>query len=173
MNIREDGTRVWASPIGDKGTIPLIALDDIGWYARHIFDNAPSTTGMDFKLCSQMVTFPEIVETFERVTGLKGEYKALSFDEYFALWQGDFPLASDMPKGSMTWEQNFRAFFHLYHDHVIKRDMEWLSSIHPPLTMEKWMRDTDYKGIPQFALLKNSEDDSMPLRPNTDLLKAL
>lgn len=173
MNIREDGTRVWVSPIGDKGTIPLISLEDIGWYARHIFDQSPSTTGRDYKLCSQMVTYPEIVETFQRVTGLKGEYKSLSMDEYFALWQGDIPLASDMPKGSFSWEQNFRAFFALYRDNVIKRDMDALREIHEPLDMERWMRETKYQGIPAFELLKNCEDDSMPIRTNEALRQAL
>lgn len=88
FNVREDGTRVFVAPIGDKGVIPLIALDDLGWWARYIFDNAPSTTGKDIKVASQPATYQDIVDAFKRVTGLPAEYKSLSMDEYFALWHG-------------------------------------------------------------------------------------
>lgn len=157
FNIRHDGTRVFVSPIGDKGVLPLVALDDIGWWARYIFDNAPSTTGKTIKLASQLVTYPDIVDTFKRVTGLPAEYKSLTMDEYFALWNGKVPLASAEPNGQ-TWEENFRAFFALWRDNITTRDMDWIQSIHPPTTLEQWMRDHQYDGRPTGVLLKDRED---------------
>lgn len=78
-------------------------------------------------------------------------------DEYFELWDGQVPLASDIPDGK-TWEQNFRAFFAMWRDNIVKRDMDWIKSIHPPTTIEKWMRDHHYNGTPRRDLLKNRED---------------
>lgn len=146
------------SPIGDKGTIPLIALDDLGWWVRYIFDNPTSTTGKNLEIASHPATYPEIVETFKRVTGLPAEYKSLSMDEYFGLWNGDkTPVASAVPDGK-TWEQNFRAFFAMWRDNIVKRDMVWIRSIHEPTTLEKWMRDNQYEGKRKTNLLKNVED---------------
>lgn len=155
---------MFAAPIGDKGVIPLIALDDIGWWVRYIFDNAPSTTGKDFEIASDPVTFPEIVETFKRVTGLPAVYKALSMDEFFELMNGkEVPVASAVPDGK-TWDANFRSFFALFRDNIVKRDMDWIRSIHPPTTVEQWMRDMKYTGIPTAIPLKNYEDGSTKLK---------
>lgn len=150
--------------MGHGGSIPLIALDDIGWWARYIFDNAPSTMGKNFEIASEPSNFPHIVETFRRVTGLPAEYEALSMDDYFSLWNGnEIPLASDDPEG-ISWEDNFRAWWAIWRDHLIKRDMEWLRGIHPPTTLEAWMRDNDYTGKMSMNLLKDTQDNKMQLR---------
>lgn len=164
LSIREDGTRVFKSPMGYEGSIPLVALDDIGWWARYIFDNAPSTAGKNLKIASEPSNFPHIVETFKRVTGLPAEYEALSMDDYFKLWNGNqIPLASDDPKG-ISWENNFRAWWAMWRDNIIKRDMNWSRSIHSPMTLETWIRNNGYTGNMKLNLLKNSQDDTMPLR---------
>lgn len=156
--IHPDGTRVFVAPIGDKGSIPLIALDDLGWWARYIFDNAPSTTGRDFAIASQVATFPDIVEAFTRVTGLPARYDSVSLDEYFTLWNGkEVPIASAVPQGK-SWESNFRSWWSMWRDNIVKRDMDEIKSIHPPITLEKWMRDNRYDGTVPSALLKNAED---------------
>lgn len=150
--------------MGNGGSIALIALDDIGWWARYIFDNAPSSTGKNFEIASEPSSYPHIVETFKRVTGIPAEYEALSMDEYFKLWNGkEIPLASDDPQG-MTWEENFRAWWAMWRDGVIKRDMEWISSIHPPTTLEQWIRDHKYEGKMGLHLLKDIQDNKMKLR---------
>ncbi|KAF8319408.1 NAD(P)-binding protein [Clavulina sp. PMI_390] len=165
MNIRPDGTRVWVSPIGYDGTIPIIALDDLGWWARYIFDHPDSTTGKNLEIASQMTTYPDIVETFQRVTGLPAEYKPVSMDEFFGVMNAhEIPVANEAPEGK-TWRANFEAFYSMWKDKLIKRDMEWITSIHPPTTLEKWMREHEYKGFPESsALLKNSEDGKSKLR---------
>lgn len=170
MNIRPDGTRVWVSPIGNEGEIPLIALDDLGWWSRYIFDNAQTTTGRHLEIASHVATFPQIVEIFKSVTGLPAEYKPASMDEYFSLWNGDqFTYASGVPNGTGTiWESNMRGFFAMWRDNIVKRDMDWIKSVHPPVTLDKWMRDTKYEGIPKMGLLKSIEDDAMPLRLNLE-----
>lgn len=151
--------------MGTKGRYPLIALDDIGWWARYIFDHPNETAGKDVAIASEVISVPEIVETFTRVTGIPAEHKELTMDEFFSLWTGELPIASDVPDG-MTWEENFRATFALWRDGVAQRDMEWISSIHPPTTFEKWIRENNYQGIPDptFTTLKNVEDGTWRLR---------
>lgn len=150
--------------MGHEGTIPLIALDDLGWWVRYIFDNAPSTTGKNLEIASEPSSFPHIVETFKRTTGLPAEYEALSMDDYFTLWNGDeVPLASEDPEGK-SWEDNFRAWWAMWRDGLIKRDMEWIRSIHPPTTLEAWIRENNYTGEASTALLKNDQDGRTKLR---------
>lgn len=170
---RADGTLVFTSPIGDKGTIPLIALDDLGWWVRYIFDNSATTTGRNLEIASQVATFPDIVEAFRRVTGLSAVYRPLSMDDYFALWNGkDVPVASAVPNGK-TWEDNFRAFFAMWRDGKFKRNMEWIASVHSPTSVEQWMRESKYTGAQSYSLLKNVEDRTTPLRHNPEALAKL
>lgn len=177
FKVRKDGTRVFASPIGDEGVVPFVSLEDIGWWARYVFDNAATTTGRSLGIASQPATFPEIVETFKRVTGLPAEYKPLSMDEYFGLWNGnEVPVANNVTiaEGGTSWEDNFRAFFAQFRDHLIKRDMDWIRSIHEPTTLEQWMREHDYKGVHDpNPILKKVEDRQEKLRPRREALAKL
>lgn len=164
LGLREDGTPVFKSPMGHGGSIPLIALDDLGWWARYILDNPSCTTGNNLKIASEPVSFPQIVETFKRATGLSAEYEALSMDDYFKLWNGDeIPMAYDDPQGK-SWEDNFRAFWAVWRDGLVKRDMEWIRSVHPPTSLEQWIRDRNYIGKMGLTLLKDMEGDGMKLR---------
>lgn len=164
-NIREDGTRVWVSPIGKTGTVPMIALEDLGWWTRYIFDNVESTSGKDLQVASQMASIHDVMEAFKTTTGLPAEMKELSMDDYFKLWNGtEVPMAANVPNGK-TWEENFRGFMALWRDNVVSRDMEWVNSIHPPTTLEKWMRDRNYDGGFEGSLLKVMEDGVLGLRP--------
>jgi hypothetical protein len=69
------------------------------------------------------------------------------------------PLYSQKGDGSTTIRQNFSGSLNLYKDDIIKRDTEWIRSIHPnSYTVERWMRETNYKGQMKRDLLKNVED---------------
>ncbi|KAF8305359.1 NAD-P-binding protein [Clavulina sp. PMI_390] len=156
--IQDDGTRLWVSPMGNGGMLPLAALDDLGWWGRWTFDNPSLSTGRDLALASQCVTMPEMVEIFHKVTGLPVKYQPLTMEEYFKLFNGkDVPVAFDVKDGK-SWESNFHAWWSMWRDGITKRDMKWIESIHPPTTLENWMREHKYDGtVPKF-LLKNSED---------------
>ncbi|KAF8305361.1 NAD(P)-binding protein [Clavulina sp. PMI_390] len=159
--IRPDGTRIFVAPMGDKGAIPLIALDDLAWWARYIFDEPATTTGKELCIASHLTTMPNMVETFTRVTGLPAEFHSLTMDEYSTLFNGkEVPTASSVP-GGMTFDTNFRAAWALWRDDILtpRRDMKWIESIHPPITLEQWMRDHKYDGIVRYPLLKNAEDN--------------
>ncbi|KAF8319405.1 NAD(P)-binding protein [Clavulina sp. PMI_390] len=158
FKIQKDGTRIFAAPIGDEGVIPLIALDDLGWWARYIFDHPETMTGKNIEIASQPSTYPEIVEAFKVATGLPAVYKPMTMDEYFTMWnRSNVPVASEVPDGK-TWEENFRAFFAMWRDRIVHRDMDWIRSIHEPTTLEKWMKDNKYTGRRNMQLLKGVED---------------
>ena len=110
LNKREDGTYVFASPIGD-GRAPMIALSDIGYFARYSFDHREEVSGKDLKVATQMVGWdgPDgVVETFKRVTGKKAVFKRQTIEEWMNNWIGtDRPVAYDTAKGTTSWKKNF------------------------------------------------------------------
>ena len=88
MNVRDDGTVVFAAPMDDTRPTTLVALSDIGWWARHVFDSPKETGGKLLGMASDVVSWPDIVETFTRVTGKPAVFVKLTVDEYFELFEG-------------------------------------------------------------------------------------
>ncbi|GJE91039.1 NmrA/HSCARG family protein [Phanerochaete sordida] len=158
---RKDGTLVWAFPT-DMGHIPMVALEDIGFIARYSFDNRAEVSGKDLEVASEMATLDSVVATFTRVTGRPAVAVHLTIEEWFRYWKNtDRPVANERPvgDGSTTWKQNFTAFFSMWRDDRITRDMEWNHRVNPNLlTLERWMRKENYTGEVELNLLKNAED---------------
>lgn len=162
MNQREDGTFVFATPVG-QGHVPMIALRDIGVFARYSFDHRAEVSGKELLVTSDIVGWDYLVETFQRVTGHKAVVLHQTFDEWFANFNGvDNPLANERPygDGSTTWRKNFTGWWSAWRDDLIKRDIDWIRSIHPDvMTLERWMRESNYGGKLRRDLLKNAEDE--------------
>lgn len=172
IKTRPDGTVVFAAPIG-TGHVPMIALDDLAFWVHHIFSDPKSTAGKDVEVASALVAWPDLVSTFSRVTGKKAEFLSMSLDEWFGMWlSGDEPIATALAGGT-TNEENFRAFWSVFRDDIITRDMDWIKYVHPgTTTLEKWMKDYKYDGS-RTLLLKNSEDRRSKWVPNMDVISAL
>ena len=48
----------------------------------------------------------------------------------------------------------------MWRDNLIVRDEAWLTSIHPdPVTVEQWMRETNYDGVMEQSTLKMYENE--------------
>ncbi|TFK52581.1 NAD(P)-binding protein, partial [Heliocybe sulcata] len=162
VNIRPDGTHVFATPI-QKGHIPMISLPDLGWWARYTFDHRAEASTKDLEVASDWVDWDYLVRTFTQVTGKKAVVVNQTLNEYFKNFvHSDGPVARDFEygDGSVTWKENFSAFWRLWRDDIIKRDMQLIRSVHPTgHTLESWMRETGYTGD-RFdkSLLKNVED---------------
>lgn len=176
VNKREDGTFVFVSPVGD-GHIPMIALVDLGYFARYTFDHRQETSGKDLPVASDLVGVDYLAETFTKVTGHPAVYKRLSIEEWWTyIKNADAPVAHEK-EGSTTIRSNFSAFWRLYRDDLVKRDMDWIRSINPETRfVEKWMRENNYKGgwlagasEGKPSMLKNMEDGSRAWSINTDL----
>ncbi|KAG2014092.1 hypothetical protein CC2G_010938 [Coprinopsis cinerea AmutBmut pab1-1] len=161
LNIREDGTYVFASPIQD-GHIPMIALSDLGWWARYVFEHRSETSGRELFVASDWVSWDYLVDTFQKVTGKRAIHRRLSLDQWFACLSGhERPVANEknLGDGSTTIRESFTGFWSLWRDDVVKRDFDWIRSVHPgTLSLEDWMRRTGYNGIVGTTTLKNAED---------------
>ncbi len=64
--ILSDGRRVFASPVG-QGHLPMINLDDLGFYARYMFDHRKEFEGRDLEVSSEHVGWNQLVKTFTKV----------------------------------------------------------------------------------------------------------
>ena len=162
---------MWALPLGD-GHIPLIALQDLGFYARWVFDNPLETSGKNVQVASHRASGKDIVDAFTKVTGKPAVYIPLTIDEYFGSFKNaDAPVAPEAPQG-LTFRQNFTGFWNGWKDDIVHRDMEWLKRIHPGVrNVESWMREHEYEGV-RKGLLKNLEDRG-GVTINYDNVKAL
>jgi len=174
LNRRSDGTFVFASPVG-SGHVPLISFSDLGFFARYSFDHRAEVSGKNLEIATEMVGWDDLVKTFTRVTGEKAVYKRQTIDEWFDNFVGtDSPVAKDGAPGSTTVKQNFSAFWRLFRDDIITRDMNWIRSVNPRgQTLESWMRETKYTGEFDPSLLKNHEDNGGRLGYNLQKIRNL
>ncbi|KAI5894447.1 NAD(P)-binding protein [Schizophyllum commune H4-8] len=178
---RADGTCVFASPIGD-GRMPMIALDDLGWWARYVLDNRATTSGAELRIASAIIGWDDLVETFSRVTGQPAVHVRLSIEEWLACFFGkERPIANEERSAAnaenpttTTIAESFSGFWSLWRDGLVKRDMEWVRSVHPGTkSLEMWMRETGYSGKIGSTALKNAEDGKARLIPNAGVTAAL
>ncbi|KAJ5784336.1 uncharacterized protein N7503_009548 [Penicillium pulvis] len=146
--IEADGTRVYSLPLG-KGKLPLIALPDLGFFARIIFENRSEWSGQTLGVVSQFVTGDEIAETLTKVTGIPAVYKPCSGEE----WVDQVPWASEpvakMDPSGPTHRDNWLMWWRAYEDDLLlpERDMVRLKALNPDLrTLETWMKETNYDG---------------------------
>ncbi|KAI0785596.1 NAD(P)-binding protein [Abortiporus biennis] len=177
VNRRADGTFVFATP-ARNARIPMIALSDLGYFARYTFDHRQETSGQELETVSDMVSCDHLVSTFTKVTGQKAVVLHQTMDEWMAnLVNVDRPLVNGLAQDSslghgITWRQNFTAFWALFRDGIVQRDLDWLRSIHPKIhTLESWMRETNYNGELE-VLLKDQEDHTI-LKFNSDRVAQL
>lgn len=133
---REDGTVVFATPMGDR-SMPMVALSDIGFFARYVFDNRATTSRAELKIASDMVSWEYLRKNFEKVTGKNAEVLYLSIEEWFdnlgTDWRQDQPIAAAGKVGvdTISWKDNMRAWWTMYHDGILKRDLDWIRRINP------------------------------------------
>ncbi|KZT67933.1 NAD(P)-binding protein [Daedalea quercina L-15889] len=175
---REDGTVVFVTPLG-KGHVQMIALEDLGFFARYAFDNRRTTSAQELKIATDRVDWEYLRATFEKVTGQRAEVIYQSFDDWCKnLKNADRPIANErgpIDNGSTTWRENFRAFWAMWRDDLIPRDYEWLRRVNPKgFTLESWMRAKQYGDYPRHlwekqGFLKNNEDGKSTM-PNLDYI---
>jgi len=171
LNIRADGTAVFVTPIGN-GHVPMIALEDLGFWARFTFDHSAETSAKNLEVASDFVGWDYLTSTFTKVTGKPAVIINQTLDEWFENLIGvDGPIANErqMGDGSTTWRQNFSGWWSQWRDDVITRDMDWIRRVHPgTMTVEKWMRANNYDGKQNYGLLKNSAEGKSYARPNLE-----
>ncbi|KAF9806765.1 hypothetical protein IEO21_08544 [Rhodonia placenta] len=154
---RENGTIVFATPVGN-GHVPMIALSDLGFFARYTFDNRATTSGKDLPIATEMVGWEYLKTTFEKVTGQKAEIVYQTIDDWIE---------------NML---NFRGWWALWRDDIVRRDMEWIKKVNPKgHTLESWMKEQDYGNYlwQKTRILKISEDGHKTTAPGKRRLQKL
>ncbi|KAI1785920.1 nmrA-family protein [Ganoderma leucocontextum] len=173
---RDDGTYVFASPIR-SGHVPMIALEDLGFFARYIFDHRGELSGRELEVASDYVGWEYLVETFRKVTGKKAEWVPLGVEQWMALFEHtDVPVhAEERGKpGATTFKENFSRWWEIYANDLMRRDMEMLRRIHPGLlSVEKWMRKHEYNGEWQAGMLKGHSEGRGGFIPNFEAIGRL
>ncbi|KAF7978326.1 hypothetical protein HWV62_947 [Athelia sp. TMB] len=176
LNKRADGTYVFPSPVQD-GHVGLIALRDIGFFIRYTFDHRAETSAQTLDIAGEMISWDDLVKTFTKVTGQPAVHKRQTFDEWFKNYtNSDNPVAVEFVKGdgSTTFEENMTAFFKLWRDDIIVKDMEWIKSIHPKLQgVEEYMRETKYDGSVVDSFRKVNFTDRRGVGLNVEQVKTL
>src|SRR6266702_181098 len=143
----EEGTFVFNAPIGD-GHIPMIALADIGFFARYTFDHRAETSGKNLEIASEWVDWEHLVATFTKVTGKRAVYNRETVENWLSKIEGaEKPVAAEGAPGLTSWAENFTGWWNAYRDDLNKRDMDWIRKINPNwYTLERWMTENDYDG---------------------------
>ncbi len=144
----------------------MIALEDLGFFARYIFDHRAEMSGRELEVASDYVGWEHLVETFRKVTGKKAEWVSLSVEQWMGLFKDmDGPIhAEERGKpGATTSKENFSRWWEIYADDLAQRDMEMLRGIHPGLlSVEDWMRKNKYEGGWQDGVLKGATAGFVP-----------
>lgn len=115
---------------------PMVALDDIGWFAAHLLSHPERYAGRTLPIMSQSLTFDELAATFSAVTGIPAEHIDIPVEEQ---WNAAMPIAHDL------WNM------HRFVQQIgWRRDYEELRRIHPGLlSFEAWLRRTGWRGEPR------------------------
>jgi hypothetical protein len=147
-HIKEDGTRLFALPLG-RGHLPLMSLKDMGIFALKVFQDRERWSGKTLNLASHFATGPELAGTLEKVAGVKAIFQNVTIGEWTSsLSFADAPVASTDPEG-ITVGENFSMWWPGFQDSVLlpTRDMDLLREINPDLeTLEGWMKRVGYDG---------------------------
>jgi hypothetical protein len=152
-----EGTYVFTIPLGPTGAMPLVALDEVGKYAKWMFEHRERSAGLDLGVAIAHVSGQDLADAFEKVTGKKSRYN-------------DIPLKTvidNMPKGKIgtqgspgyddptlkTVAEHFGPWFQIFRESggntgLWSRDYEMLDDIMPDRirTLEQWMRAVNYDG---------------------------
>lgn len=130
-------TYVFYAPLGD-GALPMIALDDLGEYARWIFDHPDTSAGINLEASSLHVRFDEVARAFTKVTGHKARYQDVPFKQYFDSFVREDASSSHQVSatepGVLTFRESFTGWWNVWRhsggdNPVIKRDYALLDKV--------------------------------------------
>lgn len=151
-----------------SGQIPLIALEDVGFYCLWVLDHPEDSAGLDLEIATDEVSFADIARIFTEVTGRKASHQHVPLEKYLTVAEpypnayANWAAGRDAPRDEsvMTWRQNFSAWWRYWGEGVCgPRNMQLLDSIHPNRikSLADWMTKVGYDGT-QRPILKGLED---------------
>lgn len=127
----ESGQFVFELPLKDK-KIPLISLEDIGWFVAKIFATQ-SYRGKVIPIGSEALSLEEIAQQFNEMTGQHAIPHDISLEDYIKKVGVD---GNDLAQ-----------FFTFLQEVGIERNYEQIRSVHPEmLSFKKWLARTGWHG---------------------------
>lgn len=160
MNVpvkNDEGVYVFTLPLGPTGAMPLVSLENLGKYAKWIFEHPDRSAGLDLGVAIAHVTGAEIATAFEAVTGKKSKYQDVPLKDALAV----FPKGKIGANGSPGYDdptlrtpaEHFGPWWTIFQESggntgLWARDYGVLDEIMPDRikTVEEWMRKVNYDG---------------------------
>ncbi|MEV7895579.1 NmrA/HSCARG family protein [Streptomyces cyaneofuscatus] len=105
------GERVMSLPVKPDKPMQFIASDDIGVFAADAFDRPAEFIGREIELAGDEITFPQVAEVYERITGTPSRLEPTPIEERMFEWfaeegyQADIPALRELHPGLLTFEQ--------------------------------------------------------------------
>ncbi|KAF7554097.1 hypothetical protein G7Z17_g3166 [Cylindrodendrum hubeiense] len=164
------GEYVFRAFLGDKGSMALVSLVELGWFARYMFEHPEEFVGDLLSVGIQHVTGQMMADAFVTVTGQKARYEPLTKQELESsfttvkMGTGHSPGYDDPTL--VTWRQMFVPWWTIWHEShgntgLWTKDYERLDKIKPDRmkNIEEWMRSVDYKaGMKARIVLKSDSN---------------
>jgi uncharacterized protein YbjT (DUF2867 family) len=124
-----DGELVVSLAVRPELPMQLIAVDDIGAFAAIAFDRPDRFLGRTLEIAGDVLTPPEIAETFGRVCGLPARFRQTPIEQVRA------------------FDEQLAQMFTFFNEHPSELpDLPALRADHPGLTrLETWLRTTGWK----------------------------
>ena len=128
---------IFSLALGD-GRYPLVALEDIAWFACRMLHHPEEWAGRTLRILGDALTGRQIAETFEAVTGIPAEYRDVPLDA----------IRNGLPETGHDIAGMYR-FFQEYDVATRARDLAALRALHPALmSFADWLRASGWKGEP-------------------------
>ncbi|KAF8858978.1 NAD(P)-binding protein [Acephala macrosclerotiorum] len=159
----EGGIYVFRLPLGSTGAMPLVSLDDLGEYAKWMFENPSRSAGLNLGVAIAHVTGADHAAAFEAVTGKKARYEAVDLEKHLE-WMPEGKIGGNGSPGFddptlRTAKEHFGPWWGIFRESggnkgLWSRDYGLLDEIMPNRikTLEEWMRRVDYDGTPKRIL---------------------
>ena len=150
-------TYTFFAAIGD-GAAPMIDLEDLGRYARWLFDHPDESNGMDLKIATEHCSVAHMAAIFSKVTGKKARAIPLPLDQFFKIMETrgmklDSQLGPAGTKDRYTQKSWMTGYLNLWsasgeNRGLARVDYALLDKILPDRkkTLEEFMKETGYNG---------------------------
>ncbi|KAI5460151.1 hypothetical protein BGZ63DRAFT_359652 [Mariannaea sp. PMI_226] len=152
----ETGEYVYRAYLGEQGSMALVSLAELGWFARYMFEHPEEFRGDLLSVGIQHVTGKMMAEAFTAVTGHKARYEPITRDQMESRLVPKKIGTSHSPGYDdptlVTQREMFVPWWTIWNEShgnvgLWTRDYERLDKIKPDRlkTVEQWLRSVDYK----------------------------
>ncbi|CAG9978508.1 unnamed protein product [Clonostachys byssicola] len=150
-----DGVYVFTIAIGEQGSMALVSLDDLAWFARHMFENPEKFRGDELSVGIEHASGQMIADAFTSVTGKPAAFVAKT-REHNQKELPEFKLGTAHSPGFedptlVTMREMFVPWWGIWEESIGNtglwtRDYSRLDAIKPDRirTVEEWMRAVGY-----------------------------